>query len=72
MEEIMEDLYMEDLEASAKNCSLQFEQLEALNLTHDIQLISRLFNMCQYTWDPEASMGIYFWEELIPPLVIYM
>ena len=35
-------------------------------------MISRLYNMCEYTWDPEKTWGIYFWEELIPPLVVYM
>ena len=63
---------MEALEAAAKNCTIQMEQIEALNLTHDTQLILRLYNMCEYTWDPEKTWNIYYWKELIPPLVVYM
>ena len=63
---------MEALEAAAQNCTLRMEHIEALNLTHDTGMISRLYNMCEYTWDPEKTWGIYFWEELIPPLVVYM
>ena len=60
------------LEAAAKNCSLSMEHIEALNLTHDTSMLSRLYNMCEYTWDPEKTWGVYYWEELIPPLVVYM
>ena len=63
---------MEAVEAAAKNCTIQMEQIEALNLTHDTELILRLYNMCEYTWDPEKTWNIYYWEELIPPLVVYM
>ncbi len=63
---------IESLEAAARNCSLRMEHIEALNLTHDTSFISKLYNMCEYTWDPEKTWGIYFWEELIPPLVVYM
>ena len=63
---------MEALEAAAQNCTLRMEHIEALNLTHDTGMISRLYNMCEYTWDPEKTWGIYLWGELIPPLVVYM
>ena len=33
--------------------------------------ISRLYNMCEHTWDPNKTWGIYYWEELIPPLIVY-
>ena len=63
---------MEALEAAARNCTIKLEHIEALNLTHDTQLISRLYNMCEYAWDPEKAYATYFWGELIPPLVVYM
>jgi hypothetical protein len=31
----------------------------------------RLYNMCEHTWDPNKTWGIYYWEELIPPLIVY-
>ena len=63
---------MENIEAEAKNCSLSMEHIEALNLTHDLNLLMRLYNMCEHTWDPDKTWGIFYWEELIPPLVIYV
>ena len=63
---------MEAIEAAAQNCTLTMEHIEALNLTHDISMIAKLYNMCEYTWDPEKTWSIYFWKELIPPLVVYM
>ncbi len=27
--------------------------------------------MCEHTWDPNKTWGIYYWEELIPPLIVY-
>lgn len=63
---------MEELEAAARNCSLNFDVIQALNLTDDVGLLSKLYNMCEYTWDPEKTWGIYYWEELIPPLIVYM
>ncbi len=27
--------------------------------------------MCEHTWDPNKTWGVYYWEELIPPLIVY-
>ena len=66
------DFDMEDVEAAAQNCSLRLEHVEALNLSQNLEQLMRLYNMCEHTWDPDKTWGIYFWEELIPPLVVYM
>lgn len=42
------------LEEIARNCSLRFEHIEALN-TSDMDLLMRLYNMCEHTWDPEKT-----------------
>ena len=62
---------MESVEDAARNCSLRLEHLEALNLSNNWEQLMRLYNMCEHTWDPDKTWDIYYWEELIPPLVIY-
>ena len=63
-------LSLSALEAVARNCSLRLEHIEALN-SSDTELISRLYNMCEHTWDPAKTWHVYYWNELIPPLVVY-
>ena len=61
---------MPALEAIARNCSLRLEHLEALN-TSDLSLMMRLYNLCEHTWDPDKTWDVYYWEELLPPLIVY-
>ncbi len=60
------------LEDIARNCSLRFEHIEALNLSSNMSVLMRLYNMCEHTWDPDKTWDVYYWEELLPPLVVYM
>ena len=64
------EMSLSHLEAVARNCSLRLEHFEALN-SSDTELISRLYNMCEHTWDPAKTWRVYYWNELIPPLVVY-
>ncbi len=64
------NLSLSALEAIARNCSLRLEHLEALN-TSDMSLMMRLYNLCEHTWDPDKTWDVYYWEELLPPLVVY-
>jgi len=27
--------------------------------------------MCDHIWDPEKTYKVYYWDELLPPLIIY-
>ena len=71
MNESTNDL-METVEDAAKNCSLRLEHVEALNLSNNLSQLMRLYNMCEHTWDPDKTWDVYYWEELVPPLVIYV
>ena len=62
---------MEVVETAAENCTLTLDHVTALNISNNISMLMRLYNMCQHTWDPEKTWDIYYWNELAPPLVIY-
>jgi hypothetical protein len=59
------------VENMARNCNLQFEHIDALNLSSNFSVLMRLYNMCEHTWDPEKTWDVYYWDELLPPLVVY-
>ncbi len=61
---------MDKLESLSSNCSLQMEHVEALN-TSDLSVLMRFYNMCEHTWDPEKTWAIFYWDELLPPLIVY-
>ena len=63
---------VEEIEEAARNCSLRLEHVEALNLANNWTQLMRLYNMCEHTWDPDKTWDVYYWGELIPPLVVYM
>ena len=46
------------------------EHIQALNISN-MSLLMRLYNMCEHTWDPNKTWEVYYWGELIPPLIIY-
>ena len=58
-------------EEMASNCSLRYEHIQALNISNNLSVLARLYNMCEYTWDPDKTWEVYYWEELLPPLIIY-
>ena len=65
-----EVMTMSVLEDVARNCSLRLEHIQALNISN-MSVLMRLYNMCEHTWDPDKTWDVYYWEELLPPLVIY-
>ena len=64
-----EDLMVE-VEEAAENCTLNLDHIQALN-SSNMTVLMRLYNMCIHTWDPENTWEVYYWNELIPPLIIY-
>ena len=64
-----EDLMVE-VEQAAENCTLNLDHIQALN-SSNMTVLMRLYNMCIHTWDPENTWEVYYWNELIPPLIIY-
>ncbi|XP_071744618.1 G-protein coupled receptor 54-like [Lepeophtheirus salmonis] len=57
------------LEDVASNCSLRLEHIEKFNVSQF--MLMRLYNLCEHTWDPSKTWEVYYWGELIPPLIIY-
>ena len=60
---------MKWLEEVASNCSLRLEHVEQFNLS--VMTMMKLYNMCEHTWDPSKTWEVYYWGELIPPLIVY-